>query len=105
MDLQQDEWWSKAQSDENAIILDVRTEDECCEGIIPGAIMNDIHKGQGFIYRLDELDKNKNFYVYCHAGARSAQACHVMNQLGIKTAFNLLGGMSNWNGPVVEPKE
>ncbi|MBP9794091.1 MAG: rhodanese-like domain-containing protein, partial [Flavobacterium sp.] len=82
MNLIQEEWWTKLQEDDNAVILDVRTEDECLDGIIPGAINIDIYKGQGFIYQVEELDKSKNYYVYCKAGGRSAQACTIMNQLG-----------------------
>ena len=103
MNLSQEAWWAKAQEDENAVILDVRTEDECNEGIIPNAIAIDIYKGQGFVYKIEELDKSKNYYVYCKAGGRSAQACNIMNQLGFETTYNLLGGMMEWNGPVEMP--
>lgn len=100
MNLTQEQWWQQFQEDENAAILDVRTPEECQNGIIPGAIMIDIYKGQGFIYELEELDKAKNYYVYCHAGSRSAKACQVMQQLGFKNAYNLIGGISEWEGPV-----
>ncbi|MFM9987568.1 rhodanese-like domain-containing protein [Flavobacterium sp.] len=100
MNLPQEVWWAKAQEDENAVVLDVRTEDECNEGIIPNAITIDIYKGQGFVYKIEELDKSKNYYVYCKAGGRSAQACNIMNQLGFENTYNLLGGMMEWNGPV-----
>jgi rhodanese-related sulfurtransferase len=100
MNLPQEVWWAKAQEDENAVILDVRTEDECNEGIIPNAITIDIYKGQGFVYKIEELDKSKNYYVYCKAGGRSAQACNIMNQLGFENTYNLLGGMMEWNGPI-----
>ncbi len=100
MDLSQNDWESQLKADANAVILDVRTEDECNEGIIPNAINIDIYKGQGFIYELEELDKTKNYYVYCKAGGRSAQACGVMNQLGFENAYNLLGGFMNWKGEV-----
>ena len=64
MNLSQNNWTLQLEADTNAVILDVRTEDEWNEGMIPGAILNDIYKGQGFIYRLEELDKSKNYYVY-----------------------------------------
>ncbi|WP_394758792.1 rhodanese-like domain-containing protein, partial [Flavobacterium sp.] len=38
MNLSQEEWWAKAQEDKDLVILDVRTQDECSEGIIPNAI-------------------------------------------------------------------
>ena len=105
MNLSQQDWKSQLESDTNAVILDVRTEDECNEGIIPNAILNDIYKGQSFIYRLEELDKTKNYYVYCKAGGRSAQACAVMNQMGFESTYNLEGGFMNWKGDVAFPEE
>lgn len=105
MDLSQKDWIEKLQSDTNAIILDVRTEDECADGIIPNSINIDIYKGQGFVYKVEELDKTKNYYVYCKAGGRSAQACSIMNQLGFQNTYNLLGGFSQWQGEVVFPEE
>ena len=104
MNLTQEDWYEKLQADENAVILDVRTEDEWNDGIIPKAINIDIYKGQGFIYQLEELDKSKNYYVYCKSGGRSAQACSIMNQLGFETTYNLMGGFSEWDGPVDMPK-
>ena len=99
MNLDQKEWWSQFLNDEHGIIIDERTEDEYESGKIPSALNIDIYKGQGFIYRVEELDKSKNFYVYCAAGVRSANACGVMQQLGFENVFNLVGGFSNWEGP------
>jgi rhodanese-related sulfurtransferase len=99
MNLEQKEWGSQFLNDEYGIIIDVRTEDEFESGKIPGALNIDIYKGQGFVYQVEELDKSKNFYVYCAAGVRSANACGVMQQLGFENVFNLVGGFSNWDGP------
>ena len=103
MNLTQEDWIAQLEADDNAVILDVRTEDECDEGIIPNAINIDIHKGQGFISEIENLDKSKNYYVYCRSGARSAKACEIMNELGIDNTYNLLGGMLDWDGEVVAP--
>ena len=103
MNLNQNDWMSQLETDSNAVILDVRTEDEWNDGYIPNAINIDIYKGQGFIYEVDQLDKSKNYYVYCKAGARSDQACQIMNQLGFENTFNLLGGFMNWEGDVAMP--
>ena len=99
-DLSQEQWTEQLQADDNAIILDVRTEAEVAERKIPNSINIDIHKGQGFIYQLEELDKSKKYYVYCRSGARSGQACNIMNQLGFENAYNLVGGILDWNGEV-----
>ena len=104
MDLSQKDWTEQLLQDSNAAILDVRTPEEWREGIIPNAIQLDIYQGQGFIYKLEELDKSKNYYVYCKAGGRSAQACSIMKQLGFENTYNLIGGMLQWNGDVVAPE-
>lgn len=103
MNVSQQEWWEKAQQDSNAVILDVRTQEEFNRGIIPNAKNIDIYKGQGFIDEVEKLDKTKNYYVYCAAGARSGQACNIMNQLGFENAYNLTGGISQWQGPIEKP--
>lgn len=103
MDLTQQQWAEKLAADDNALILDVRTEDEWNEGYIPGAINIDIYKGQGFIYEVDALDKTKNVYVYCKAGGRSAQACALMGQMGFAVTYNLVGGFSQWEGETAHP--
>lgn len=100
MDLTQQQWAEQLSSDNNAVIIDVRTPEEWSEGIIPNAQMIDIYEGPGFIYKLDELDKSKNYYVYCKAGGRSAQACQIMQQLGFENTYNLMGGFMQWQGDV-----
>lgn len=101
MNLTQEEWVSQFEADQNAVILDVRTEDECDQGIIEGAINIDIHKGAQFIAAIEALDKDKHYYVYCRSGVRSEKACQIMNELGIESAYNLLGGIIEWNGDIV----
>lgn len=98
-DLTQQEWASQLENDENAVVLDVRTQEEVDEGYIPGAIHLDIHQGQEFIDELKKLETDKSYYVYCRSGARSGQACSIMSQLGFDKAYNLTGGFSNWSGP------
>ena len=100
MNLSQKDWTKQLEEDNNSVVLDVRTQDEVNEGIIPNAIHIDIYRGQGFIYEIDQLDKTKNYYVYCKSGGRSAQACAIMNQLGFKNAYNLVGGITDWQGEV-----
>ncbi len=101
-DLSQEEWTTKLNADDNAQILDVRTEEEIEEGYIPNAINIDIYLGQQFLDELEKLDKSKNYYVYCRSGNRSAQACALMNSLGFATTHNLVGGFGEWEGEVAE---
>ena len=105
MDLSQKAWKEQLDQDQNAVILDVRTTEECCQGIIPNAILNDINKSQAFIYKLNDLDNSKNYYIYCKAGGRSAHACAIMNQMGFENTYNLVGGFMNWKGDVAFMEE
>ena len=99
-DLSQQQWAEELSQDDNAIILDVRTEAETEEGIIPNAIIADIYQPQEFMNQIEVLDKSKTFYVYCRSGGRSAQACAIMNQLGFSDTKNLIGGFTQWTGEV-----
>lgn len=99
-DLSQEDWSNQLIQDENAVILDVRTDHEVSKGIIPNAKHIDIFKGQQFIDEIKALDKNKCYYVYCKVGGRSGQACQIMNQLGFEHTYNLVGGISKWKGEI-----
>jgi rhodanese-related sulfurtransferase len=99
------EWTEAVSKDESSVVIDVRTDDEVAEGIIEKAMQLDIHQPQAFMEGLNDLDKNKNYYVYCRAGSRSSQACQIMEQLGFQNTFNLTDGFSNWDGPVAHSKQ
>ena len=100
-DLSQEEWAEQLKNDDNALILDVRTQEEVEEGQIPGAVHIDIYLGEEFLEEVEKLDRDKNFYVYCRSGNRSGQACAILNSLGIENAYNLEGGFNEWEGEVV----
>ncbi|WP_417289929.1 rhodanese-like domain-containing protein [Corallibacter sp.] len=99
-DLTQDQWQEQLSNDADAVILDVRTDEELEEGFIPNAVHIDIYQGQEFINQVEALDKDKTYYVYCRSGNRSGQACAIMNQLGFEKTNNLLGGFSEWEGAI-----
>ena len=101
-EITQEEWREKIANDEDAVILDVRTEQEVEEGYIPGAKVIDIYKGQEFIDEIDSLDRDKNYYVYCRSGNRSRQACTIMDQKGFNQTYNLIDGFSKWEGEKAE---
>ena len=101
-DLTQEEWREKLKKDDNAVILDVRTEEEVDEGYIPNSKNIDIYKGQGFIDEVEKLDKSKNYYIYCRSGKRSSQACTLLDHLGFQETYNLQGGFSEWEGEKAE---
>ena len=86
MDISQEEWAEGIAANPDAVVAN--------------ALNIDIHKGQGFIYKLEELDKTKTYYVYCRSGARSGQACKIMSELGFEKAYNLVGGILAWQGDI-----
>lgn len=96
-DLLQEEWVDKLGQDNNAVIMDVRTPEEMEQGQIADAINLNIYLGHEFLEELKKLDKSKNYYVYCRSGQRSRQACAIMNSIGISNAYNLMGGIIEWN--------
>ncbi len=102
MDLSQVEWCSRLEKDNESVIIDVRTPEEYFEGHIQNSILIDITKTEAFIKKLNSLDKSGPYYVYCRSGQRSAKACYLMEQLGIKRIFNLVGGILEWKGELVK---
>ncbi len=99
-DLTQKEWTKQLNQCNNPIVLDVRTLDEVAEGVIPNAIHIDIFKGHGFIEEVEQLPKDKTYFVYCRSGRRSSEACDVMQKLGFTETYNLLGGIMEWQGEI-----
>ena len=97
-ELSQYEWQKKAKSDDKAVLLDVRTEEEVDEGYIPNSKNIDIYKGQEFVDEVDKLDRDKHYYIYCRSGKRSSQACTLLDQMGFAETYNLAGGFSEWEG-------
>jgi rhodanese-related sulfurtransferase len=101
-DLSQNDWAEGLVAASEAIVLDVRTEEEFESGFIPNAINIDIRMGAGLIDELNKLDKTVPYYVYCRSGARSAQAVQIMQDMGFVFSYNLLGGILAWEGEVME---
>ena len=52
----------------------------------------------GAMQKAQELDKSKNYFVYCRVGGRSKQACMILDSIGFENTFNLMGGFENWQG-------
>jgi len=83
-------------SNGDVVIIDVRTAGELASlGYIKGAEHLDI-KANDFKDKIAALDKDKEYYVYCHAGGRSASAKKIMDNLGFTKVYDLKGGISAW---------
>ena len=99
MDLDQIKWASESVETNN-IILDVRTTEEFSEGYIANATNLNIYDANTFMSKIQSYNKENSYYLYCKSGARSAQACQIMSQLGFNNVYNLLGGITNWKGEI-----
>ena len=75
-----------------AVLIDVRTPEEFAEWHVPGAV--NIPLGTLASAKLPAGP----LFVYCHSGARSAQAVRYLKERGVE-AENI-GGIAGYGGPV-----
>lgn len=80
----------------DVIVLDVRTPEETAAGTVPGAKEIDF-RGDDFKEKLEALDKDETYLVYCKSGGRSSSACSMMEEMGFKRVYNLVGGYTAWS--------
>jgi rhodanese-related sulfurtransferase len=77
------------------VLLDVRTERERLQiGFMLDSKHIDFYR-QDFNEQLEQLDKEKTYFVYCRSGARSGKTVDQLRAKGIK-AYNLDGGFTAW---------
>ena len=81
-------------SEEDYIILDVRTQDEYDQGHIPGAI---VISHEEIAEKAAEVltDKDQLILVYCRSGRRSKIAAEALVELGY-TNIKEFGGIIDW---------
>ena len=94
-----EEAMSLMETQEDYIILDVRTREEYEEGHIPGAVLVPNETiGEEEIPELP--DKDEMILVYCRSGNRSKQAAEKLVGLGYSNIIEF-GGIIDWPGEVV----
>jgi rhodanese-related sulfurtransferase len=82
-------------------LLDVRYPEEFDDHHIPGATLMPLYELRN---RIDELDKDERYIVYCHAGGRAAVATLILaqNQFDV---VNLEGGIREWPFETISVEE
>jgi NADPH-dependent 2,4-dienoyl-CoA reductase/sulfur reductase-like enzyme/rhodanese-related sulfurtransferase len=90
-----------SRDEQNAILVDVRSKMEHDNGHIPGSVLIPVDELRG---RLDELDRNKEIWVYCQVGLRGYTASRILRQNGFKVR-NLTGGYKTYLLTQYTPKK
>ena len=83
------------KDNQSVVILDVRTPEEFAGGHLENAVNLDFHS-ETFKDTLNKLDHSKTYLVYCQVGVRSGRALRLMKKLGFREAYNLAGGIIDW---------
>ena len=89
-DIQVSELEQVMNENPDLILLDVRTQMENEEDAIPNSIVIPVQELQ---QRIDELDKEETYLVYCRSGNRSGQAMGILEEQGFTKLYHMLGGM------------
>jgi rhodanese-related sulfurtransferase len=76
----------------NAILIDVREDDEYAAARVTGSLHIPM---SAFVERIAEVPKDETVYIMCAAGVRSAQVTAFLSQQGYD-AVNVDGGLTAW---------
>lgn len=78
------------------MIVDVRTPMEFRMGKIKNSVNIDVYSSD-ISEKLNSMDKDKVYFVYCQTGARSSMIMNAMHQMGFREVYNLARGISDWS--------
>ncbi len=84
---------AKIDAGENIELLDIRSDAELAQGILPNAQHVPMHL---IPLRINDFSRDKDIVLYCRSGARSHHACSYLAQQGINNVINLRGGIIAW---------
>ena len=77
------------------VVLDVRTPQEFASGHIKGAININIGDAD-FKSKIENLDRDKTYFVYCASGYRSSGTINLMKKLNFKFVYHMDEGIAGW---------
>ncbi len=87
--------FEKMLKKKKTILLDVRTSEEMEEGHLANA-QNIDFLDESFPGKIENLNKNKTYLLYCRTGKRTAKAGALMKAAGFKKVYMLDGGITAW---------
>ncbi len=83
--------WKQKIEEEPGIVIDVRTQAEFDQGHLASSDLHfDFNSGE-FEEKVDDLEKDKTYYLYCRTGNRSGKAAELMKNRGFENAHNIGG--------------
>ncbi len=90
MDISSNEFKEKI-TENRGIIIDVRAKSEYDEGHLKQTdFQYDFLTGE-FQDKIEEMDKDETYYLYCRSGNRSGQAARIMKSKGFENVYNVGG--------------
>ncbi|PQJ18280.1 MULTISPECIES: rhodanese-like domain-containing protein [Nonlabens] len=89
-------WHSFLEQDANPEVLYVKSENEPEGTTRFGALSIPLHNTKSFKRTIENLDKQKHYYVYSKSGKSGAIACQNMEDAGFVETINLNGGIANF---------
>ena len=88
------EAWERMSSEDDVVVLDVRTPEEYAAGHIPGRMLIPdaelVEKAEEFL-----PDKDAEILVYCRSGRRSAASAELLAERGYLSVWDF-GGILDW---------
>ena len=78
------------------VILDVRTADEFAASHLKGAQNIDIRQQDAYS-KLDKLNHQATYLVYCRTNHRSGMAVDYMMQKAFKNVYQMMDGFPGWS--------
>ncbi|PNW38174.1 UNVERIFIED_CONTAM: rhodanese-related sulfurtransferase [Euhalothece sp. KZN 001] len=88
----------QTQGKDNLQLVDVREPSELEISAIEGFTNLPLSQHEQWAPQIyQHLDPEKETYVLCHHGIRSAQMCYWLNQQGFKTVKNIQGGIDAYS--------
>lgn len=85
-----------SKMNKDAQLVDVRQPREFASGHIENALNMNLYAGS-FETQIMTLDKNKEVYLYCLTGKRSASAAKKLKKMGFVKVYDLDGGIASWH--------
>jgi rhodanese-related sulfurtransferase len=84
---------SEALATGGAVLIDVREQSEYDEVHIRGSVLIPLSELPA---RLAEVPEDRDVYVHCRMGGRSARAVDYLRTFGRPNAYNVTGGIDAW---------